>query len=145
MASESVPGSCLCEAVRFEIELPTSVCGHCHCSVCRRNHGASYVTWIGVPRTQLRMLAGEEVLTRFASSPHGVRSFCSRCGTSIFCELDHDPDTIDIPLAIMDGEIDRAPQAHIYFDDRASWVAVGDALPRLGGETGMQPIDAEDA
>ena len=145
MANESVPGSCLCKAVRFEIELPTSFCGHCHCTMCQRNHGASYVTWIGVPRTQLRMLAGEDVLTRYQSSPHGARSFCSRCGTSLFCELDHDPDTVDIPLAIMDGEIDRSPQAHIYFDDRATWVAVGDQLPRLGGDTGMQPIESEDA
>jgi hypothetical protein len=40
----------------------------------------------------------------------------------------------------MDGPIDREPEFHVYFDDRATWVAVGDKLPRLGGKTGLEPI-----
>jgi hypothetical protein len=45
----------------------------------------------------------------------------------------------------MDGPIDRLPQVHIYFDDRAAWVAADDGLPRLGGATGLEPLkpDAE--
>ena len=33
MASSIVTGSCFCGAVKFEIELPTLFCGHCHCSI----------------------------------------------------------------------------------------------------------------
>ena len=141
MAKDLVDGSCLCEAVRFRVQLPTSFCGHCHCTMCQRNHGASYVTWFGVPKTQLTMLSGEDALTRYASSSHGSRSFCSRCGTSLFCVSDHHPETVDIPLANMHGEIDRSPQMHVFFDDRASWVATGDELPRLGGKTGVEPVE----
>jgi hypothetical protein len=90
----SVPGSCLCGAIRFEVTLPTRFCVHCHCSMCRRNHGAAFVTWFGVPKTSFRVTSGEANLTRYQSSDHGNRSFCSRCGTSLFCELDRDPDTI---------------------------------------------------
>ena len=43
----------------------------------------------------------------------------------------------------MEGAIDRSPQLHIYFDDRAEWVVVEDGLPRLGGETGMEPVKDE--
>ena len=139
MANERVPGSCLCGAVRFSIELPTQFCGHCHCSMCRRNHGAGYVTWIALPRTQFRLEAGDADLTRYASSDHGTRSFCRRCGSSLFCETTHDPDRIDIVLANMNSPIDRRPEMHIFFDDRADWVFVDDGLPRLGGTTGLEP------
>jgi hypothetical protein len=141
MTDSRVSGACLCGAIRFEIETPTLFCGHCHCSMCQRNHGAGYVTWIAVPRDRLKILAGSEVLRPYISSSHGKRSFCERCGTSLFCEVDEHPDQVDIPLANLQGPIDRAPNVHIFFDDRADWVEVSDGLPRLGGATGMEPIE----
>ena len=134
-----VPGACLCGSVRFTITLPTLVCAHCHCSMCRRNHGAAYVTWIAIARERLALDAGAELLTRYASSEHGSRTFCSRCGTSLFCENEAHPERVDIPLANLSGPIDRAPQLHIFFDDRSEWTEVSDALPRLGGKTGLEP------
>ena len=139
MASGTVPGGCLCGAVRFEVGLPTLFCGHCHCSMCRRAHGAGYVTWFGVPYERFRLLAGADRLVRYRSSAHGTRSFCGACGSTLFCESTNHPDWIDIVLANLEGEIDRAPHAHFYFDDRIGWVQVADELPRFGGATGMEP------
>ena len=143
MSEARVPGSCFCGAVRFSAQLPTLFCGHCHCSMCRRSHGAGYVTWFAVPRAQFVLESGEAELARFRSSDHGARSFCRRCGSSLFCESTRHPDQIDIVLANMHGPIDRPPQCHIYFDDRVDWVAVNDGLPRLGGPTGLEPIKGE--
>ena len=138
-SSDSFTGSCFCGAVRFSVRAPTTFCGHCHCSMCRRNHGAGYVTWFVVPNSQFTLDAGED-LTRYRSSDHGTRSFCRRCGSSLFCESTNHPDVIDIVLANMHGAIDRAPSCHFYFDDRVDWMAVDDGLPRLGGKSGMEPI-----
>jgi len=135
-----VPGSCFCGAVRFEVTLPTLVSVHCHCSMCRRVHGAAYVTWFTLPKTQSRVTAGEGELVRHQSSDHGVRSFCRRCGSALFFESGHRQEQVDIPLANMAGAIDRPPQFHIFFDDRAEWVEVNDSLPRLGGKTGVEPV-----
>jgi hypothetical protein len=136
-----VPGACLCGAVRFAVELPTIFCAHCHCSMCRRAHGAGYVTWFAVPYERLRILAGEARLARYRSSEHGMRSFCASCGSSLFCESTNHPQWIDIVLANLQGEIDRAPESHFYFDDRAPWVRVPeDGLPRFGGASGVEPI-----
>jgi len=140
MPEPTVSGSCLCGAVRFSIRPPTLFCGHCHCSMCRRSHGAGYVTWFGVARGQFSMDSGETELVRFRSSEHGTRSFCGRCGSSLFCELTHHPDVVDVVLASMRAPIDRGPQCHFYFDDRVDWVAVNDGLPRLGGPTGREPL-----
>ena len=135
-----VRGACLCGAVAFQITLPTLFCAHCHCTMCRHAHGAGYVTWIGVPGAQLRMVEGEGVLVRYRSSDHGTRSFCGRCGSSLFCESTRHPGVVDVVLASLAGAIDRAPQAHVYFDCRADWVRVDDELPRLGGESGVEPL-----
>jgi len=144
-SNSTASGSCLCGAVRFRVELPSLFCGHCHCSMCRRNHGAGFVTWFAVPRAQLEVEAGRDELRRYASSEHGSRSFCSRCGSALFCESAKHPEQVDIPLANVEGPIDRPPQFHFYFDDRAAWVQVSDDLPRLGGPTGMEPLKTDDA
>jgi hypothetical protein len=138
-APARVTGGCLCGAVRFSVALPTAFCGHCHCSMCRRNHGAAYVTWFAIAGSQLSIDRGEDELTRYVSSPHGSRSFCRRCGSSLFCVSSRHPDVVDIPLANMDAPIDRGPESHVYFDDRAAWTAIGDELPRHGGKTGLEP------
>lgn len=144
-ATGPVHGECQCGAVRFTIQLPTLFCGHCHCRMCRRSHGAAYVTWIAVGRPGFSLDAGEEVLVRHASSDHGTRSFCGTCGSSLFCESTHHPDQVDIVLANMSGPIDREPQLHVYWSDRADWTVVGDELPRLGGASGMEPLEDGDA
>lgn len=137
---EKASGSCLCGEVRFTATFPSLFCAHCHCSMCRRNHGSGYVTWFAVPRAQLAIEAGADHLARYESSAHGSRSFCRRCGTSLFCESTHFPDRVDIALGAMVEPIDREPQLHTYFDFRASWITVGDTLPRLGGKTGFEPL-----
>jgi len=144
-SNATVNGSCLCGAVRFQATLPSLFCGHCHCSMCRRNHGAGFVTWFAVPRGQIELLLGATKLSIYSSSEHGIRKFCNVCGSSLFCESKKHPNQIDIPLANIEGPIDRAPQFHFYFDNRAPWVVVSDGLPRLGGTTGMEPLKVEPA
>ena len=137
-------GSCFCGEVRFEVELPTLLCGHCHCSMCRRSHGAGFVTWFRVPYERFALVGGELGVVRFQSSEHGTRTFCGRCGSTLFCESNREPDHIDIVVANMDAAIDRQPEFHIFFDDRADWTHVDDGLPRLGGTTGFEPIPETD-
>lgn len=138
MTSSRVPGSCFCGAVSFEIELPTLFCGHCHCSMCRRPHGASFVTWTGVPIERFSVTSGEQHIQRFQSSEKGTRSFCKLCGSQMFCQTE--PEIVDVALAALHGKIDREPEAHYFFDSRADWTVVNDDLPKLGGESGMDPL-----
>ena len=136
-----VSGACLCGDVQFTVELPSLFCGHCHCTMCQRNHGAAFVTWFGLPKARLTLDAGSEALVRYASSEHGSRTFCGRCGSSLFCENAKHDDRVDIPLANMKAPIDREPQMHAYWSDRASWQPVEDDLPHLGGGSGTELID----
>ncbi len=137
----SFDGGCLCGAVRFAVDPPTKWCAHCHCSLCRRAHGAGFVTWFGVPLERFRITRGEGGLRWYRSTPGARRGFCSECGSTMFFAGDRWPDEIHIALAHMDGPIDRMPQAHVFFDSGADWVHVDDDLPKLGGPSGNEPLE----
>ena len=140
MSENIMTGSCLCGAVGFEFELPSLFAGHCHCSMCRRAHGAGYVTWVGVREDGFRLTSGADELIRYRSSDHLTRSFCGRCGSPMLCNDDHHDNVIDLTLANLHGELDRPVKAHFYYDCRAGWVELDDGLPKLGGEGGTKPL-----
>lgn len=135
---KTVAGSCLCRAVRFAVRLPSRFCAHCHCPDCRRAHGAAFVTWAGFREEQVRILAGKDFLTRHLTDTGATRSFCKRCGSTLFYEGPRWPGEVHVALANLEAPIDRAPSAHVYVDDRAAWWHITDALPQYGGESGME-------
>jgi hypothetical protein len=137
----SLTGRCLCGAVRFEVDPPTKWCAHCHCSLCRRAHGAGFVTWFGVDDDSFRITGGEEELSWYASSDAARRGFCSSCGSTLFFQSERWAGEMHIALADMDGPIDREPAGHVFYDSRAEWIHVDDALPKFGGPSGTEPMD----
>ncbi len=139
MGEQTIPGACLCGAVRFEVDGPLERVAHCHCSICRRAHGAAFVTWAALPEARVRVTAGEDRLERYRSSEIGTRSFCRTCGSSLFCTLTTHPGVVDVAIGCLDPAHGAVPRAHLFWDDRAGWIEVGDSLPRLGGKTGMEP------
>jgi hypothetical protein len=121
MAQEVAEGGCLCGAVRFRIGLPAKWCAHCHCSMCRRAHGAAFVTWVGSEIASFRLLSGEKELRRYQSSALATRSFCGRCGTMLFFESGRWPGEIHVTLAHLDSPESLVPQAHAYWSSRVPW------------------------
>ena len=138
-------GSCLCGTVQFELRLPSKFCAHCHCSNCRRAHGAAFVTWTGFPEVQVRTVSGMDTLHRYLTDTGATRSFCSKCGSTLFFESPRWAGEIHVTRANIKGEIDRAPSGHYYVDHCASWWTITDALPQHGGHTGVEPKDSKDA
>jgi hypothetical protein len=89
--------------------------------MCRRAHGAGFVTWVGFDRAAVTIESGSETLTRYASSAQATRSFCSRCGSMIFFESGHWPGEIHVTLASLDAAEGLEPQVHAYWSSRAAW------------------------
>jgi hypothetical protein len=101
------------------------------------------VTWFGVESSQFTLTSGEEQLAWYRSTTAARRGFCSRCGSTLFFESDNWPGEIHIALANMEGAIDRAPAAHVFYDTHVTWVELGDDLRRLGGPSGTGELDLE--
>ena len=122
-------GSCLCGEVEFEYWAPSLWCAHCHCSLCRRAHGAALVTWVGVDKTRFNFIK-QKGLKWYSSSEEAERGFCSNCGSSLFFRSRRWPGEIHITRANVKGELDIAPTAHVYYGSRSvPWFTFEDGLP----------------
>jgi hypothetical protein len=138
--ADVIHGACLCGAIRFEITPPTRFCAHCHCSMCRRAHMAPLVTWSGVPDGQLKITAGEALLTRYASSADASRSFCSQCGSQLFFTSTRWPGETHVATTSLLEAPDKLPTSHVFYSDRAQWFRCEDGLPKRGGPSGVEPL-----
>lgn len=108
-----VNGSCLCASVRYEVVGPFEVMTHCHCSMCRRNHGAALATFVTVPLAGFRWLAGESDMSTFQSSSYGKRTFCGKCG-SVTPVVELDTGVVFCPAENLDGEFGiQAPERRL--------------------------------
>ena len=141
---EVIRGACLCEGVQFEVTPPTKWCAHCHCTMCRRAHGAGVVTWFGARSDSFRLTTGAEQLQWYQSSPAARRGFCRSCGTTLFFECARWPSEIHITRASVPGAIDREPQAHVFYDVRVEWLTLHDDLAKLGGPKGNERLARTD-
>lgn len=135
----TVQGSCLCGEVKFEVTLPSLWCVHCHCSKCRRAHGAAFVTFVGFADDQFEVTEGAESLRRYLTDTGATRSFCTQCGSTLTYESPRWPGEVHAVLANLEGSVDRAPGSHVYVDHKAPWWEINDSLPQRGGETGVEP------
>ena len=125
-----IRGSCLCKGVRFEIHGKLRYASHCHCSMCRKAHGAAFGTY-GIGRmADFRLLAGEALIARYASSPGVTRSFCRQCGATLQYMSDKSPDNLEIALGVLDDDPGVRPTHHIFVASKAPWFEIADGLPQ---------------
>ena len=130
MNQDEAYGGCLCGAVKFSFPFPTIWVAHCHCTLCQRAHGAAFVTWVGAKADTCTIADPENLLRWYRSSPDAERGFCGRCGSGLFFRSDKWPGELHIARANFASDLDRAPQAHAYFDTHVGWVEINDALPK---------------
>ena len=85
-------GSCACGRVRYEIRGDfAGPIGHCHCWQCRKHSGASFGTTCMVKAEDFRIVAGQEGMASWESSPGIHRCFAGCCGSPIYKRRDDVP------------------------------------------------------
>jgi hypothetical protein len=51
-------GSCLCGGIRYVVSGPVYRMSHCHCSMCRKHHGAAFGTYLNTRVEHFAFRAG---------------------------------------------------------------------------------------
>jgi len=123
-----ITGSCLCSAVKFAVDRPLDRMSHCHCSMCRKLHGAAFATYGVGAANSLRWLEGEAAIRHYESSPGAVRAFCGECGSVL---PDIHGTMVNVPVGNLDTDAGMQPSCHIFAGSMAPWHAIGDGLPRF--------------
>jgi hypothetical protein len=131
MTSEQVlTGRCLCEQVEYRIVGELGPIFNCHCSRCRRWHGAAFRTRASIRAEQFTWVKGRDLVRTFHSSEFSAKHFCSVCGSSLITSYDNDPARISIPLGGLDQAPNNRPEGHFFVGSKAPWFEITDALPQ---------------
>ncbi len=124
-----IRGSCLCRGVQFEIRGEVSGMTDCHCSMCRKAHGASFVTFVSSSRDDFRWVQGEDLITVYNASAAFGRPFCRVCGSTLG-GMSHGR-VGSITLGTVDGDPGVRPLSHIFVGSKAIWHEIEDDLPQF--------------
>lgn len=137
MSFTPVHGGCQCGKVRYTLSAPAKSVSHCHCSMCRKSHGALFASFGVYDSSALSVDRGADALRGYESSPGMVRQHCAGCGGQLFIHTDAAPDTVFIAVGSLDpGSApghDPANENHIFWESRCAWYDPGDDLPKITG------------
>lgn len=129
----SIRGSCLCGGVQYQVTGPLTGAVNCHCSTCRKAHGAAFRTRAAVRRQDFHWVSGEELLTFYASSPGNDRGFCRVCGTQILSVVEAQPEYYGLALGALDDDPGVGARTNIFVGSKAPWFEITDGLPQYRG------------
>jgi len=122
-----VTGRCFCDAIRFEVAGPEKFACFCYCRSCQRAAGAPVVAWATYRKSDFKVGQGE--ICWHQSSPGVTRGHCPECGSSISYENENRPGEIDITLNTLDDPGGPNIRAHIWTEDKQTWMSISDDLP----------------
>ena len=126
-------GSCLCEAVQFDVDLPFERLAKCHCSRCQKASGTAHSVNAVVRPAAFRWIIGENRVLRYdlPSARSFATAVCRICG----CPVPHptrDGIFIIVPVGALDGSLGVAPDHHMHWESRADWYEQSEQMPRPG-------------
>ena len=78
-------GKCLCGAVSFTIRDLNADFGACHCKMCQRWTGSTYMS-LTVPADTIAF-EGKENIGRYQSSEWAERAWCKNCGSNLWYQV----------------------------------------------------------
>ena len=124
-------GSCLCGIVTYGVDKIQNEAAHCHCTMCRKFHGAAFATYGEALLDDFRWLSGEDNLKEYLGDNDTKRFFCENCGSSLaFIPSNYTGRYIEFSLGTLDCEIPNKPDAHIFTNHSVCWNTIDDSLPQ---------------
>ncbi|MGI9261204.1 MAG: GFA family protein [Woeseiaceae bacterium] len=114
----------------FEVDGEVEDFSHCHCSQCRRLHGAAYGSFAGVFRSAFRYSSGDDKIKSYWSSEKNERIFCGNCGSNIMVISNTDPDYYYLSMSAIDGDPAIPTAYHIWVASKAPWHDIVDDLKK---------------
>lgn len=120
MEREILKGSCLCGAIRFELNAAPSEIIRCHCRMCQKAHGASFASFARFAHADLTLITGAEAIATYRSSGAARRTFCKHCGSALQFLRDG-ADTFGLAISALDSPLEPQPIRDYYEESRSAW------------------------
>jgi hypothetical protein len=127
MASSTLAGSCLCGAVRFELDERPTDAGYCHCTRCQRRTGTAASPQARVDGRSFHLTAGGDSLGVWRHPDGGFeKCFCRNCGAHLFSRNPDDQRQMSIRMAAFDEDPGVRPRWRSFVAYAAPWEPIPD-------------------
>jgi hypothetical protein len=123
-------GSCLCNAIQYEIHGELGPVMVCHCSRCRKASGSAYAINAAVKTDEFHWVKGSGFVAEFESSPGVFRVFCKQCGSPLVSRRPAEPGILRLRMGSLDTPVGVKPVAHIFVGSKAPWDEILDDVPQ---------------
>ena len=131
---QPIYGRCECGGVRYKVNAPAEELYHCHCSRCRRLHGALFATYAYIRRDYLVIESGADNIEIY-HSPLASWYFCQSCGCHLFAEHENNPGAMWYMPATLEGETTpghpKESEKHIFVASKSPIETITDDLPQF--------------
>ena len=135
-----IRGSCLCGAVRFEIDGKITDIGMCHCSKCRKVSGVASNATFMASRDVLKWISGENELSKFEMADGWGAWRCTVCGSPV-PRLHPGGGAYWVPAGLLDSDPGVSIAGHIFVGSKAPWDEIAGEAPRLRDGFGSERLD----
>lgn len=125
-----VKGSCLCGAVRVSTTSTNHKVGACHCSMCRKWGGSSF---LAIECGSNVSFEGEENIAVYQSSEWGERGFCNQCGSHLFYKF-KPKNQYYIPVGIFDNETGFVFDHQVFIDKKPDYYSFANETKNMTEE-----------
>ena len=115
----------MCGEVSYEVTGPYLTAWHCHCSQCRRAHGAAFGSYAGFEAENFKWLSGEELVRTYELNEGGF-CFCSLFGSNVAGTWNRVINAVT--FGSMEGNPEIHPDQHIFVGSKAPWITITDDL-----------------
>ena len=122
-------GSCLCGAVKFQVNGEFDSFYLCHCEHCQKDTGSAHAANLFSQSASLNWQAGEAAVSTFTlPGTRHSKSFCKICGSAL-PNIQLGGALLVVPAGSLDSKVTIQPTAHIFTSSRANWESALEALP----------------
>ena len=130
-ADKSLSGGCLCGAVRFAAVPEKLEMDVCHCGMCRKWSGG---TFMAVPCTGVTV-DDDAALSVYPSSDWAERVFCKTCGSSLFWRLRGGDGHVAVSMQSFDDLSSFTFTEEIFIDEKpALYAFAGERTRKTGAQ-----------
>ncbi|MDX1452031.1 MAG: GFA family protein [Oleiphilaceae bacterium] len=123
-----ISGGCLCGKVQYEIAGPLFGADNCHCSMCRRQHGAAFASYAAFNPLHFSWVSGASLVKTYETAKGFGWCFCSECGSTLAASIKGQVSYVT--LGSVKGDPGVKPELHIFVGSKADWFDITDALPQ---------------
>lgn len=123
--------SCSCGAIRLRCVGDPVRISVCHCLECQKRTGSAFAAQARFLKENVEFLVGEpSIFVRVGDS--GGRAafrFCRECGTTVWYEIDDEPDRVAVALGAFADPSFPPPRFSVYEERKHAWVEIIDLAP----------------